>query len=165
MRRPAVGNLGWVTPTTSLAGRAQEVSRLTWRRSFWVLVLASRLSSCSKHLYDANQTGWLGVARIAMGWPLTEVGRGDIRPFGPTAGCAREHAEETGDRRGTRRRCNPMPTATDTYRPLIAVGGVLGRGVSLTDRWSTGGASDWQGVRGGLALPQWVVDGYRLSNQ
>lgn len=26
-----------------------------------------------RHLYDADQTGWLGVARIAMGWPLTAV--------------------------------------------------------------------------------------------
>jgi hypothetical protein len=25
------------------------------------------------HLYDADQTGMLGVARIAMGWPLTGV--------------------------------------------------------------------------------------------
>jgi len=26
-----------------------------------------------QHLYDAGQTGWLGVARIGMGWPLTVV--------------------------------------------------------------------------------------------
>ena len=26
-----------------------------------------------QHLYDADQTGWLAVARIAMGWPLTAV--------------------------------------------------------------------------------------------
>jgi hypothetical protein len=24
-------------------------------------------------LYDANRTGWLGVARIAMGWPLAAL--------------------------------------------------------------------------------------------
>jgi len=24
-------------------------------------------------LYDLDKTGWLGVARIAMGWPLTAV--------------------------------------------------------------------------------------------
>ena len=24
-------------------------------------------------LYDAGQTGWLGVARIGMGWPLTAL--------------------------------------------------------------------------------------------
>ena len=26
------------------------------------------------HLYDADRTGWLGVARIAMGWPLAAIG-------------------------------------------------------------------------------------------
>ena len=26
------------------------------------------------HLYDSDETGWLGVARIAMGWPLAAVG-------------------------------------------------------------------------------------------
>jgi hypothetical protein len=24
-------------------------------------------------LYDADQTGWLGLARIGMGWPLTAL--------------------------------------------------------------------------------------------
>ncbi len=38
----------------------------------WVLVFASRFV-VQQHLYDADQTGWLGVARIAMGWPLTAV--------------------------------------------------------------------------------------------
>ena len=26
-----------------------------------------------RHLYDADETGWLATARIAMGWPLTAV--------------------------------------------------------------------------------------------
>ena len=38
----------------------------------WVLVFAARFV-VQRHLYDANQTGWLGVARIGMGWPLTAV--------------------------------------------------------------------------------------------
>jgi hypothetical protein len=38
----------------------------------WVLVFTSRFV-VQHHLYDADQTGWLGVARIAMGWPLTAV--------------------------------------------------------------------------------------------
>jgi hypothetical protein len=38
----------------------------------WVLVFASRFV-VQHHLYDADQTGWLGVARISMGWPLTAV--------------------------------------------------------------------------------------------
>jgi hypothetical protein len=26
-----------------------------------------------RHLYEADETGWLATARIAMGWPLTAV--------------------------------------------------------------------------------------------
>lgn len=36
----------------------------------WVLVFGARFV-VQRGLYDAGQTGWLGVARIAMGWPLT----------------------------------------------------------------------------------------------
>ncbi|HTY31327.1 DUF3159 domain-containing protein [Mycobacterium sp.] len=36
----------------------------------WVLVFAARFV-VQRLLYDADQTGWLGVARIGMGWPLT----------------------------------------------------------------------------------------------
>lgn len=36
----------------------------------WVLVFGARFV-VQRLLYDADQTGWLGVARIAMGWPLT----------------------------------------------------------------------------------------------
>jgi len=38
----------------------------------WVLVFASRFA-VQNYLYDADETGLLGVARIAMGWPLTAV--------------------------------------------------------------------------------------------
>jgi hypothetical protein len=38
----------------------------------WVLVFTSRFV-VQQHLYESDQTGWLGVARIAMGWPLTAV--------------------------------------------------------------------------------------------
>ena len=38
----------------------------------WVLVCGARFV-VQHDLYDANQTGWLGVARIAMGWPLTAL--------------------------------------------------------------------------------------------
>jgi TRAP-type C4-dicarboxylate transport system permease small subunit len=38
----------------------------------WVLVFTARFV-VQQHLYDSNQTGWLGVARIAMGWPLTAI--------------------------------------------------------------------------------------------
>ena len=74
IRRPVVGYIwGWV-----------NAHDRDWRRSrravlafdiatvFWVLVFTSRFV-VQQHLYDADQTGWLGVARIAMGWPLTAV--------------------------------------------------------------------------------------------
>ncbi len=38
----------------------------------WVLVFGARFV-VQRHLYEADQTGWLGVARIAMGWPLTAL--------------------------------------------------------------------------------------------
>jgi hypothetical protein len=37
-----------------------------------MLVFAARFV-VQRLLYDADQTGWLGVARIGMGWPLTAV--------------------------------------------------------------------------------------------
>ncbi|CDQ43933.1 MULTISPECIES: DUF3159 domain-containing protein [Mycolicibacterium] len=38
----------------------------------WAIVFASRFV-VQRHLYDADDVGMLGVARIAMGWPLTGV--------------------------------------------------------------------------------------------
>jgi hypothetical protein len=38
----------------------------------WVLVFGARFV-VQRLLYDANQTGWLGVTRIGMGWPLTAL--------------------------------------------------------------------------------------------
>jgi TRAP-type C4-dicarboxylate transport system permease small subunit len=38
----------------------------------WALVFAARFV-VQYHLYDADEVGWLGVARISMGWPLTAV--------------------------------------------------------------------------------------------
>ena len=75
IRRPVVGFVwSWVN------GRDRS-----WRRSrravlafdiatlTWVAVFGSRFL-VQHHLYDADETGWLGVARIAMGWPLAAVG-------------------------------------------------------------------------------------------
>jgi Protein of unknown function (DUF3159) len=36
----------------------------------WALVFGARFA-VQRLLYDADQAGWLGVTRIAMGWPLT----------------------------------------------------------------------------------------------
>ncbi|SEH83752.1 Protein of unknown function [Mycolicibacterium rutilum] len=74
IRRPVVGYVwSWVNGhgrdwrAVRKAVRAFDIATLVW-----VLVFASRFV-VQHHLYDADQTGWLGVARIAMGWPLTAV--------------------------------------------------------------------------------------------
>lgn len=74
VRRPVVGYIwGWVHASdrdwrdVPAAVRAFDLATLVW-----VVVFASRFV-VQRHLYDADQTGWLGVARIAMGWPLTAV--------------------------------------------------------------------------------------------
>lgn len=74
IRRPVVGYVwGWVNAAArdwrevGAAVRAFDLATLVW-----VAVFASRFV-VQRHLYDADQTGWLGVARIAMGWPLTAV--------------------------------------------------------------------------------------------
>ena len=74
IRRPVVGYVwGWVNDhdrdwrKVRKAVRAFDIATMVW-----VLVFASRFV-VQQHLYDADQTGWLGVARISMGWPLTAV--------------------------------------------------------------------------------------------
>jgi hypothetical protein len=74
IRRPVVGYIwGWVHTDDR---RWRDVRRAV--RAFdaatlvWVAVFGARFV-VQHHLYDADQTGWLGVARIAMGWPLTAV--------------------------------------------------------------------------------------------
>ena len=74
IRRPVVGYIwGWVNGhdrdwrTVRKAVRAFDIATMVW-----VLVFASRFV-VQHHLYDADQTGWLGVARLSMGWPLTAV--------------------------------------------------------------------------------------------
>jgi hypothetical protein len=74
VRRPIVGYIwGWVNGHDTgwrqvrRAVLAFDIATLTW-----VLVFGSRYA-VQQHLYDLDQTGWLGVARIAMGWPLTAL--------------------------------------------------------------------------------------------
>jgi hypothetical protein len=74
IRRPVVGYIwNWVHGHDP---RWREVRRAVLAFDFatmtWVLVFASRFV-VQRHLYDADETGWLGVARIAMGWPLTAL--------------------------------------------------------------------------------------------
>jgi hypothetical protein len=74
VRRPAVGYIwGWVNShDRAWRGLRRAVVAFDLATIVWVLVFTSRFV-VQEHLYNANQTGWLGVARIAMGWPLTAV--------------------------------------------------------------------------------------------
>lgn len=74
IRRPIVGYVwGWVNNhdrgwrQVRRAVVAFDIATLTW-----VAVFGSRFV-VQQHLYDADQTGWLGIARISMGWPLTAL--------------------------------------------------------------------------------------------
>jgi hypothetical protein len=74
IRKPVVGYLwSWAS------GRDRgwrDVSRAVYAFDIatlcWTLVFAARFV-VQGLLYDADKTGWLGVARIGMGWPLTAV--------------------------------------------------------------------------------------------
>jgi Protein of unknown function (DUF3159) len=74
IRRPVVGYVwGWVNShDRGWRDVRRAVLAFDVATMFWVAVFASRFV-VQHHLYDADQTGWLGVARIAMGWPLTAV--------------------------------------------------------------------------------------------
>jgi Protein of unknown function (DUF3159) len=74
VRRPAVGYIwGWVNShDRAWRGLRRAVVAFDLATFVWVLVFTSRFV-VQQHLYDSDQTGWLGIARIAMGWPLTAV--------------------------------------------------------------------------------------------
>lgn len=74
IRRPVVGYLwswavgrdnGW--RDVPRAVYAFDIATL-----FWTLVFGARFA-VQGHLYELGATGWLGVARIVMGWPLTAL--------------------------------------------------------------------------------------------
>lgn len=74
VRRPLVGYIwGWIHDHDTNWRRvrkamfAYDIATL-----IWALVFVSRFI-VQHYLYDIDQTGWLGFARIAMGWPLTAV--------------------------------------------------------------------------------------------
>jgi hypothetical protein len=72
VRRPLVG---YAWSWASGRGRGwRDVPRAVYAFDIasvcWALVFAARFV-VQGLLYDADQTGWLAVARIAMGWPLT----------------------------------------------------------------------------------------------
>ncbi|UCZ63435.1 MULTISPECIES: DUF3159 domain-containing protein [Mycolicibacterium] len=74
IRRPLVG-YGWSWVTGHDRGWRdirRAVLAFDIATAVWALVFAARFL-VQNHLYGLDQTGLLGVARIAMGWPLTAV--------------------------------------------------------------------------------------------
>lgn len=72
IRRPIVGYIwGWFKEHDS---SWRQVRKALWAYDvatlIWVVVFLSRFV-VQHYLYDMDKTGWLGFARIAMGWPLT----------------------------------------------------------------------------------------------
>jgi Protein of unknown function (DUF3159) len=74
VRRPVVGYLwAWINGhSTGWRKVRKAVLAFDMATLTWVLVFGSRFV-VQEHLYANDQTGWLGVARIAMGWPLTAL--------------------------------------------------------------------------------------------
>ena len=72
IRRPVVG-YAW-SWASGRGGGWRDVPRAVHAFDIatlcWALVFGARFA-VQRLLYDADQTGWLGVARIGMGWPLT----------------------------------------------------------------------------------------------
>ena len=74
IRRPVVGYVwGWVNGRDRGWRKVRKaVFAFDLATVTWIAVFGARFV-VQNHLYDADQTGLLGVARIAMGWPLTGV--------------------------------------------------------------------------------------------
>jgi hypothetical protein len=75
IRRPIVGYVWSKVNGHDRSWRQSRRAMLAFDGAtlIWVLVFGARYV-VQNHLYDADQTGWLGVARIAMGLPLAAVG-------------------------------------------------------------------------------------------
>jgi hypothetical protein len=74
IRRPMVGYIwSWASGRDrGWRGVPRAVHAFDIATLGWMLVFGARYA-VQQHLYDAGQVGWLGVARIAMGWPLTAI--------------------------------------------------------------------------------------------
>ncbi|HSS24361.1 MAG TPA: DUF3159 domain-containing protein [Mycobacterium sp.] len=74
IRRPLVGYIwSWASGRDrGWRGVPRAVYAFDIATLGWMLVFGARYV-VQQLLYNADQTGWLGVARIAMGWPLTAL--------------------------------------------------------------------------------------------
>ena len=74
IRRPLVGYIwSWASGRDrGWRGVPRAVYAFDIATLGWILVFGARYV-VQQLLYNADQTGWLGVARIAMGWPLTAL--------------------------------------------------------------------------------------------
>ncbi|CAN5350319.1 DUF3159 domain-containing protein [soil metagenome] len=74
IRRPVTGLIWeYVSPSRSPWRRQPALLRVyTWTTMMWAVLYTGRFA-VQGYLYDTEQTGWLAVARLAMGYPLTIV--------------------------------------------------------------------------------------------
>jgi Protein of unknown function (DUF3159) len=74
VRRPLVGVLWSVLNGSSFDWRTNRRARLGFEvaTTVWAVFLLARFV-VQRYLYDLQQTEWLGVARLAMGLPLTAL--------------------------------------------------------------------------------------------
>lgn len=74
IRLPLAGVVWSALNGTGMGWRADRISRRYYEIAtvVWSVVFAARFV-VQHWLYAANEVGWLAVARIAMGWPLTAV--------------------------------------------------------------------------------------------
>ncbi|MDT5092014.1 MAG: hypothetical protein QOH60_1377 [Mycobacterium sp.] len=74
IRRPIVGYIwGWLKDhDANWRGVRKAVWAYDIATLIWAAVFLSRFL-VQNYLYGNDETGWLGFARIAMGWPLTAV--------------------------------------------------------------------------------------------
>ena len=171
IRRPIVGYVwAWVNARDrDWRGVRKAVLAFDLATLAWVLVFGARYV-VQHRLYDADQTGLLGVDPHRHGLAADRRGgAGDLSgdPDGPTC-----HACARGDAgRRVRRAPNGLTPLTGaraagsaTDRPLIAVA-VLASFVAFLDGSVVNLALPAIGreLGGGLALQQWVIDGYLLA--
>ncbi len=74
IRWPLAGVVWSALNSTGMAWRSDRFSRRYYdvATAVWVLVFGARFV-VQEWLYQTNQVGWLGIARIGMGWPLTAI--------------------------------------------------------------------------------------------